>query len=377
MSVYRRGNIYWYSFVFAGRRIQESARTTRKTIAVEAEKARRRELERALAGLPVKEREKHIDTISEILERYLEAYPLNHRPKSCSWVQGCLAHVNRLLGRLSLIELTETRLHGYIKKRRNEGAGNRTINMELACLSRAIGKPWRQLWPKLRKLEEPQTIGKALTQEEEDRLLQAAAANRSPLIYPFIKIALLTGLRFGEIRSLRWRQIDLEQRTLTVGRAKTEAGTGRVVPMSHELETVLSEYAAKYTKQFGSLKPEWFVFPACDHTHLNNPERPVTGIKTAWRSIRKAAGLSIRFHDLRHTTATKMAEAGVPEATMEALMGHMSRAMLERYSHVRMEAKRAAMEAVENRTKLKSSVGVSTKSTTVGGSEKIGQRLSC
>jgi len=53
-----------------------------------------------------------------------------------------------------------------------------------------------------------------------------------------------------------------------------------------------------------------------------------------------------RLHDLRHTAATKMAEAGTPESTMLALMGHMSRAMLERYSHIRMAAKREAVEAL-------------------------------
>jgi len=365
MSVYRRGNVWWYEFTFAGRRIRESAKTTRKTVAIEAEKRRRRELERALAGLPVEDRAKRIDTVSDVVQRYLEAYPVNHRPKSCAWVRERLAHVERLLGKVTLLALSEARLQAYMKKRRSEGAGNRSINMELECLSRAIGRPWRQLWPKLRKLEEPRTVGRALTAEEEDRLLRAAAANKSPLAYPFIKIALLTGLRFGEIRNLRWRQVDFEQRTLTVGDSKTEAGAGRVLPMNRDLEVVFSMHASTYTERFGPLKPEWFVFPACSRTRMEDPGRPVTGIKSAWQAVRKAAGVDIRFHDLRHTTATKMAEAGVPEATMEALLGHMSRAMLERYSHVRMEAKRAAMEAIEGRSRSETSGEVPTKVPTV------------
>jgi hypothetical protein len=52
------------------------------------------------------------------------------------------------------------------------------------------------------------------------------------------------------------------------------------------------------------------------------------------------------LHDLKHTAAKKMAEAGVPESTMLALMGHMSDAMLERYSHIRMAAKRTAMDSL-------------------------------
>ena len=74
--------------------------------------------------------------------------------------------------------------------------------------------------------------------------------------------------------------------------------------------------------------------------------RRATTIKTAWESVRRAAGVDCRPHDLRHTALTKMAEGGVPESTMLALAGHMSRAMLERYSHIRMQAKREAVRAL-------------------------------
>ena len=69
-------------------------------------------------------------------------------------------------------------------------------------------------------------------------------------------------------------------------------------------------------------------------------------LKTAWDSIRKDSGVSCRLHDLRHTAVTKLAEAGTPESTMLSLVGHMSRAMLERYSHIRMAAKRTAVESL-------------------------------
>ena len=62
--------------------------------------------------------------------------------------------------------------------------------------------------------------------------------------------------------------------------------------------------------------------------------------------MRKSTSVSCRLHDLRHTFATRLAENGVSESTMLALMGHMSRAMLERYSHIRMAAKREAIARV-------------------------------
>ena len=78
----------------------------------------------------------------------------------------------------------------------------------------------------------------------------------------------------------------------------------------------------------------------------SDPTRHATDITWGWDQLRKDTGVSCRLHDLRHTFATRLAENGVSESTMLALMGHMSRAMLERYSHIRMAAKRDAVAGV-------------------------------
>ncbi|MBM3775895.1 MAG: hypothetical protein FJW37_12145, partial [Acidobacteria bacterium] len=120
-----------------------------------------------------------------------------------------------------------------------------------------------------------------------------------------------------------------------------------------------------FTERFGETRADFHVFPWGSPTP-NDPTRQATTIKTAWGALRKAANVNCRLHDLRHTVATKLAEASVPESTMPALMGHMSRAMLERYSHIRMAAKREAVEALSTRRTGQNSDGVSTISTTVG-----------
>ena len=361
MSVYRptyrdaktgekkQQDVWWYHFTFAGRHIQESSKSARKTVAVEAEKRRRRELEQAHAGIPTDtDRGNRVRTVKAAVRDYREAYAVAHRAKSVAWVGERTAHVERLLGSLILPDLTEKRVVEYMATRQKEKAGNRTINMEVDCLARAVGRPWRQLWPKVKRLEEARDTGRALSPEEERALLEQAAKNKSPFVLPFIKIALLTGMRFGEIRGLRWSQIDLANRILTVGKAKTAAGSGRVVPMGAGLSATLEGQASWLSgKLGGTIQPEWYVFPFSTGVRPEDPTRPVTTIKTAWEAVRKAAGVFCRLHDLRHTACTKMAEAGVPEETMKALMGHMSRAMIERYSHIRMNAKRAAIEALE------------------------------
>ena len=119
----------------------------------------------ALAGLPAEKRADRIQTVSDLVTRYLAHYGLNHRAKSVAFANGRLAHVKRLLGSTVLPDLTEDAIRAYIRTRLSEGAAGRTVNMELGELSRAIEKPRSLLWPKVRKLEERKDVGKALSSE--------------------------------------------------------------------------------------------------------------------------------------------------------------------------------------------------------------------
>ena len=83
-----------------------------------------------------------------------------------------------------------------------------------------------------------------------------------------------------------------------------------------------------------------------------DPTRHVNSWRTAWRTLTKKSGLTgFRFHDLRHCAITQLAENGASDSTIMAIAGHVSHRMLERYSHVRMEAKRTALEALAASTK--------------------------
>lgn len=364
MAVFKRGDVWWFEFIFAGKRFRESAQTGRKTVAKEAEANRRAELERTLAGMPVEKRENRILSVGEIVGRYRDNYPLTHRPSSVAFSRKRLAWVERHMGTVLLGDLNEDRIRAYMRLRQQERAAGRTINMELGELSRAIGKDWSVLWPEVRKLEERKDVGRAITQDEERRLLAAAGESRLPLIASFIRIALTTGMRAGEITSLTWGQVDLEKQTIRVGRAKTAAGTGRMIPMNGTLFAVFSQHAAWFVARFGELKPEWFVFASGAPTP-NDPSKPATNLQTSWENARDRAGVSCRFHDLRHTAISRMAEAGVPDAIIMALAGHVSRSMLERYSHISLVGKRRAVEALEGANLAQNSDEVPTNSPTV------------
>jgi integrase len=339
----RTSAVWWYEFVYASKRVRESAKTKRKSIAIEAEKRKKRELERAYAGLPVEAPVMRINTVLDCTKAYRKAYEHGHRAKSRRWVNDRLPHVERVLGSVLLPDLTEQRIREYMKARTKEGAGPRTINMEVAMLARAIGKTWNVLWPNVRHNEEPKDTGCALTPEEETRLLDAVSESRSPLIGAFVKTLLLTALRCGELAHMRWSQVDFENRILTVGKAKTDAGTGRQIPMNQELLEVMTSHARWFTEWFGESSPDYFLFPA-GKVWPSDPTRPVKSLWDSWKTARKRAKVKCRLHDLRHTAITKLAESGASDSTIMSLAGHLSRAMMERYSHIRMNAKRQAVE---------------------------------
>ena len=100
---------------------------------------------------------------------------------------------------------------------------------------------------------------------------------------------------------------------------------------------------------------EDYAFPACEAAGIErerpdreriDPSRPIKSWRSAWRAALKRAKLQVRFHDLRHTCITKLAEGQASEQTLMSIAGHLSRNMIEHYSHIRMDAKRRATDAI-------------------------------
>jgi hypothetical protein len=153
------------------------------------------------------------------------------------------------------------------------------------------------------------------------------------------------GMRNREIRTTQWKRIDFKKQLLIVGKSKTEAGEGRTIPLNSVLYEALLEHAEWFRLRFGRIDPEWYLFPFGKSKHLD-PTRPVTTLKTAWKYVKKRANVEGRLHDSRHTLITELAEGGVGDQTIMDIAGHVSKQMLKHYSHIRMEAKRHALESV-------------------------------
>ena len=126
--------------------------------------------------------------------------------------------------------------------------------------------------------------------------------------------------------------------------------------MNPSLQAALEQHAAWCVLRFGRIEPDWYLFPFGRANHLD-PTRPMTSIKTAWSNARKRTGVEGRMHDSRHTLITELSESGAGDQTIMDIAGHVSRQMLKHYSHIRMQAKRDALQVIgENQKRAEDTV---------------------
>jgi integrase len=346
--IYRRGKkgTYSYRFRFDGRIYHESTKTKSATIARDAERQRRRGLELSINGL--KERRALPPMFKVAAKKWQDNREHIVAAKTQAIASNALKRLLPVFGDKLLSDIGYQDIVDYQKKRQAYGAKNRTINIEVGLLRQVLLDYDESLWlPLARKvpsLRENKDVGRAISPEQQEALLKAAAEPRysdSPL-HPIVVLGLSTAMRSTEIKTLRWSQVDLLDKTLTVGKSKTEQGSGRVIPLTQAAVAVLVKWATRTPEA----RPEHFIFAACENHHVD-PSRPITSFRTAWRNATKTAGLEgLRFHDLRHTAITKLAESQASESTVMSIAGHVSRKMMERYSHIRTNAKRTAVEAL-------------------------------
>src|ERR1700730_18519232 len=347
MALFRRGNVWWYEFLFALRRVRESSKTTSKTVAKLAEQNRRRQLEDGFNGVEDKRCER-IRSINELGRADFEDYKLRH--KAITFAEYAVKHVVRHLGPMMAVDVTDKTVNTYQNARLKESAAPKTINEEVGFLLRLLGEAGDVIRTRLRrrkalKLVVPRGPGKAYKPEEKAAMLVAAKAARSPAIYPALMLALNTGKRDAEIRHLQWERLDLSKAVLTVGDSKTEAGEGRTIPLNSALLEAMVDYSKWDTKRFGAIQPDWYVFPF-GKPRPTDPTRPMVTLKTSWNNARKKAKVQGRWHDNRHTLITDLAESGAGDETIRDIAGHVSKQMLKHYSHIRMEAERNALQAI-------------------------------
>ncbi|MEQ1845347.1 MAG: tyrosine-type recombinase/integrase [Nitrospira sp.] len=360
MGLCRRlqGKVWWMNFMYQGRQVRRSTGTADRRL---AELILAKVRVQIIEGRFFETLEEKTRTFDELMERYLTEHAA--RKSQPRHYRGYAKSLTAFFGGRTLAEITPKLIVEYKNRRYAAGLKPASINRELANLKKAFNLAVRE-WEwcrenpvsKVSMERENNKRDRWLSFEEEAQLLQACA----PWLHDLVTFALHTGMRMGEILELSWQGVDFIRRTVMVFRSKN--GERRTIPVN---ETVLYLIKQKAKGRHLSLIKQVdvsgdFVFSSKTGTALESGH-----LRRAFRlALSKAKIEDFHFHDLRHTFATRLVQAGVDIYKVQRLLGHKSPIMTQRYAHHYPESLRDGVEILDRlagvSTKLAQSVGSST-----------------
>ena len=297
----------------------------------------------------------------EAAKVWFESHRMYIGPGTVRHYENCIRALTPFFAELQLAQIHIGHIEQYQKMRSSGNglhqAGPSCINHELNTLSQILERAglWAPLAPNYKPLRLPRPkVGCALIAEEEERLFRIAASNPRWLIaYCCSLLTANTTAGPNEIRHLRLRDVDLEMPSIQIIEGVKNDYRRRTIPLNEPAAWAIRSLVTR-AREIGSTEPEHYLLP---HRARNgkkgfDPLRPISSWRGSWDKLRKAAGLPhLRLYDLRHHAITRLLEDGdVSERTVIELAGHVSRAMLERYSHIRMRTKQEAVQALAKKS---------------------------
>lgn len=356
-KVTKRGKSYQIDYFDPnGKRIRKSYKKKKEAV---AELGKRVSLIAEGRYLDVKKECK--TTLQELTDKYAENF------KHQSIFQTAKKHYlenfkeyfgkDTLLVNIRYLNLESYRNHLKQKITRNKTIrSDATVNREMSCLHHIMTKAVE--WEKLESspfdkgksliLKENNMRMRFLTEDEITRLLDQCPE----YLHNIVECALNTGMRRGEILSLKWSQI----RNGFIYLGKTKTNEARQIPINDTLDALFkqirkengfkSEYVFLYDGQIIEIKTGNVRRPKKD-----TESKPVTGIKSSFNSVLKRADIDdFRFHDLRHTFASQVLMKGGSLKDVQELLGHKTMTMTLRYAHLTQDHKRKAVNLLNGLT---------------------------
>ena len=344
MSVYKpaKSRIFQFDFKFKGRRYHGSTGLTSKRDAQRYENEFRRKVSLGETTKPSWTVEQACDEWFNIRGQFQKSHKIT------------LYQLGRLIegigANVALQDLDEKLLDNYVAKRRYKKA-NATVNREIELLRRVV------FWAHKRKIETPEIDWKEvllpepkerireLTADEERRLFDALPDNLKPLV----EFALLSGKRKAEIVALRWSDVDLGGARATFS---TKGGDRHTIPLSPRMVAIIGNQP--------KVCPQVFTY-VCQRPAPKRKDRPQRvkgerypfskqGWSRQWRKALKEARIeNYRFHDNRHTAATRNLRATGNMKGVQKLLGHKDLKTTGRYAHAMEDDVRAMLFATESR----------------------------
>jgi integrase len=279
-------------------------------------------------------------TFGVLMDKYMSEHSRPNKASS-DRDERSLKHLKPVFEDILISEITPRMINEYKTSRRKEGASPCSINRELALMKHAFTLAMQE-WEciaenpvkRVSMEKEPPARDRWLDDEEEKNLLE-----KSPeWLKRYIIFALDTGCRKNEIRFLTWENVSSHNTVVNIFGTKT--GERRSIPLTQRVCSMLQ--AMQKGKKIRSIKKD-FVF-----THPEGQQVNLHTLRSAFERACENAGIdNFRFHDLRHTFASRLAQKGVDPYTIQRLMGHKSFSTTQRYAHHYTESLRRGIAVLE------------------------------
>jgi integrase len=330
MSIYKRGRIYWYKFMWNGEMVRESTRQPNQKTARQMEGAHRASLAKGQVGI---REQKPVPLLKSFcadrVEPWAKSTFAQASPKT--WLWYCFG-VNSVknsatLGNLKLNEIGPELVAEFASERQRDGLQISSINSCLRALRRVLrlAVEWGvvESSPKVKFLSGEHRRERVISAGEEALYLAAAL----PLLHDVSIVLFDTGMRPEECHSLRWDNVNWDggrNGTVLVAKGKTKAAR-RLLPMSPRVRVVL-ENRWKIAEE----PTEGWVWPAQTKSeHINHDS-----LKLQHRKALKAAKLRpFEVYSIRHTFLTRLGESGCDVWTLARVAGHSNISISQRYVH--------------------------------------------
>ena len=282
-----------------------------------------------------KKQEKRIK-FKEYAEEYIENYAKVNK-RSWKTDEYMLKRVKEFFNEKCLHEIDSLLIDQFRASILKEGITKSTANRYMALLKSMfnLSIEWGYLKTNPVKVkffsEKDNLKERILSREEEQSLLEACSTHLKPIVLT----ALHTGMRKGEILNLKWSQVDFTNMVIKV--ENTKSGKPRFIPING----YLLEELMRLKKQSGKSNYV-FLYP--------DSGKPLKDVKRSFPGAVRRSGIrELRFHDLRHTFASRLVAKGVDLITIKELLGHHSVRITERYTHSYSEQKKRAVERLTSK----------------------------
>jgi len=319
MAIYKNGKNknYYYSFQHKKKRFQGSTGTHDKDRAFEIYLQKKNEI--------TNHRFKYIDkTFKELADHYYNSYSKNDQ-RALDWF---LRH----LGDRKLEEISGPELKQLQEFRALRVKGS-TVNRQFVIIRSLLNKAvtdlgWLSQAPKFKKEKELEPPKRILSSYDQDRFMKYLPQHLKRIVI----FALNTGLRKGTIAKLNYDMYDYSKRVLSVPAEIIKTKKSLDIPLNTEAHKAImnTEFGSIHSRGLGIHLRQRPIF-------TYNGERIKDPGASAWRRAKRRAGIDIRFHDLRHTWATRCIEGGMPVAYVQYLGGWSSPKMMQRYINITPE----------------------------------------